>query len=243
MLITGALLLAACSGTTTSTSNSSSSSTAANQEYQTPTLSAGNQEKPTDGRSPGSGGTIESINGDTLTISTNQNEQITVTIDSNTTVQKTVTGSTADLAIGDSVMIAGTTDSSGNITATEISIRPQGQNAPQAPADGTMPTDSMPTGSTPTGSVPSGTPPTGQGQPQGKQDDGTMGTIASIGGDTLTVTTMEGTVKVTINSDTTVQKTIAGTTADLATGQSVNVRGSQDSNGNITADSIEISII
>jgi len=79
-------------------------------------------------------GTISSVNGNSFTVTTSQ-AQVTVNVGTNTTILKTVSGAISDLSVGDSLTVGGTTDSSGNIDATSISIRPPGQGFP-----GTSPT-------------------------------------------------------------------------------------------------------
>lgn len=67
----------------------------------------------------------------------------------------------------------------------------------------------------------------------------TAGTIASIDGDTITLTLADGsTVKVTTSSTTTVTKTDTGTLSDLAKGDTVSVIGATDSNGAVTATTV-----
>jgi len=79
-------------------------------------------------------GTISSVNGNSFTVTTSQ-AQVTVNISANTTILKTVNGAVSDLSVGDSLSVMGTIDSSGDIDATFISVRPQGQGIP-----GTSPT-------------------------------------------------------------------------------------------------------
>ncbi len=74
----------------------------------------------------GAQGTIKSINGNTLTIATAQND-ITVTLSGTTVIDKTSPASTTDLAQGDRVVVTGQRDSSGNMTATQILIEPATQ--------------------------------------------------------------------------------------------------------------------
>jgi hypothetical protein len=93
-------------------------------------------------------------------------------------------------------------------------------------------------------SSPSGVP---AGFDQGQRPDGaanglgdlTMGTIASIDGNTMTVTLADGTTTtITTTTDTTVTTTADGTVSDLATGDTVTVAGSAGSDGTVAATSI-----
>ncbi len=171
----------------------------------------------------GANGTITSINGNTLTLTTSQG-QATVIISSNTTIEKTVVGAVSDLTQGNFVTISGTTDSSGNIDATSIMLM-QGQPPTQAtPGNGTSTT--RPSGTFPGGSA-------------GRQM--TIGTISGINGNSITVmTTQQVQVTVNIDSNTVIQKTVAGSMSDLQTGVTLSAIGPTDSNGAVDATSISI---
>jgi len=70
---------------------------------------------------------------------------------------------------------------------------------------------------------------------------GTSGTLAKIDGNTLTLTTSQGSVTVKIIADnTTIQNITAGTPADLHEGQYLIAMGSTDAGGTVTAASIMI---
>jgi hypothetical protein len=157
---------------------------------------------------------------------------VTVNVSSNTTIQKTTTGTLSDLHEGDSLTVIGTQDTSGNITATSIIIRPEGQGTPQMPFAPVVPNP----GGTPT-TPSSGTNP---GFTGGGARHSTNGTLTKIDGNILTLTTAQGSVTVNVGSDTTIQKTTAGTLSDLHEGDSLTVIGNQDASGNITATSIII---
>lgn len=73
---------------------------------------------------------------------------------------------------------------------------------------------------------------------------GLVGTVSSVDGNTLTLTTGAGNVKVTITPSTTVTKTAPGSITDLTKGTNVRVTASSSSSGgnsngsSVTADSI-----
>ncbi len=67
-------------------------------------------------------GTITDINGDTLTLSTAQGQQTTVTINTDTKIQKIVSGTSSDLQTGETVTAIGPKDSNGDINAVSIMI-------------------------------------------------------------------------------------------------------------------------
>src|SRR5207302_9518200 len=69
---------------------------------------------------------------------------------------------------------------------------------------------------------------------------GVSGTIKSISGDTIQVSTALSVTTVTLGTTTTVLKTSPGTTADLQVRQQVTVRGQRDAAGNVTATTIQV---
>jgi hypothetical protein len=69
---------------------------------------------------------------------------------------------------------------------------------------------------------------------------GVAGTIKSISGNTVEVSTAQNVTTVTLNGTTTVMKSVAATTSDLQVGQTITVRGQRDSAGNVTATSIQV---
>jgi hypothetical protein len=206
------IVTVACSSTSSSTTSSTGSTTTTPASTTTTTSIVQRQ---------GSNGTIASINGNILTLTTSQG-QVTVNISSSTTIEKTAAGTAGDLNKGDSVTISGTADSSGNISATSITVRPQGQSLPT------------------TGNGGGFAIPNGGFSGVGTNLQFTIGTISGINGNSLTVTTAQSQVTVNISSSTVIQKTENGALSDLQTGVSLTVVGPTDSNGNINATSISI---
>jgi hypothetical protein len=76
----------------------------------------------------------------------------------------------------------------------------------------------------------------GAGGPGG----GVQGTVKSINGNTLQISTAQNVTTVTLSASTTIRKTLTGTTADLQPGVQVTIRGQADSSGAVTANSIQI---
>jgi len=183
--------------------------------YTTPT-------SPRTGGRRGASGTLSSINGDILTLTTSQGSVMVRIISDNTTIQNVTAGTLADLHQGQSLMVMGSQDASGTISATSIMIRPQFQSAPPNPYDGST-----------------------RWNPSSSRNDGARrgagGTLSKIDGNTLTLTTSQGTVTVLVSSDNiNIQNFTAGTLTDLHEGQFLNVMGPQDAAGNVTATSIII---
>jgi hypothetical protein len=83
--------------------------------------------------------------------------------------------------------------------------------------------------------------PNGSGGAQGAGfGGGTFGQLKSVNGNTLTVTTQNGDVTVDLTATTQIEKTTAGTPADLQAGQQLVIRGQRDSSGTVTAQSVQI---
>jgi hypothetical protein len=83
------------------------------------------------------------------------------------------------------------------------------------------------------------TPPSfADGQDRGRP--GVSGTVSQIAGSTIILNNQNGQVTVDILPNAVIQKTVAGTAADLQEGQMVTITGSADANGNITASRISI---
>ena len=188
----------------------------------------------------GTQGTIASIDGTTLSLTATSQDGTTstmkVTTTGDTTYTETVTGQVSDIAVGDNVVVIGTTSGSG-VAATAITDRgtlqaggfgggfPGGGYGPPngAPPQGA---NGAPNGSFPGGSVPAG----GNGGPGGPNGGGfTAGQVASVDGSTITVTAQDGSaVKVTTTSSTTVSVTKQISLSDLAVGDTVRVNGTVD---------------
>lgn len=69
---------------------------------------------------------------------------------------------------------------------------------------------------------------------------GVTGSIKSIQGNQLELSTATGVTTVNLTANTQIEKSISGTPADLQPGEQLVVRGQSDSNGNVTADQIQI---
>jgi hypothetical protein len=181
----------------------------------------------------GASGTIAAISGDTFTLSTRQG-RVTVNVPVNTSIQKEIAGSIADLQAGQFLMIDGTTDSNGNMTATSITVRPREPISRIGPPGGSF----NGTGGRPDISDNGGRPDFGffgngtSGGPEG----GAFGELLKINGDTLTITTASGQeITVTVGGGAAIQTIASATLADLQVGDSLTVIGSHDAAGNIDA--------
>lgn len=84
-----------------------------------------------------------------------------------------------------------------------------------------------------------GTPQPGQGGP-GRMGGGLMGTVERIEGNTLIVTTQEGSIRVQTTDTTLIEKYTAVTIGDLKAGERVMVSGTKQEDGSYTARSIRV---
>jgi uncharacterized protein DUF5666 len=69
---------------------------------------------------------------------------------------------------------------------------------------------------------------------------GAVGQIKSIDGNTITVSTPQSVVKVILTGTTQIEKFVAGSSSDLQVGTRIVVRGTPDSSGTITANTVQI---
>jgi len=84
-----------------------------------------------------------------------------------------------------------------------------------------------------------GTPQPGQGGAE-RFGGGVMGTIEAVEGDTLVVTTQEGTIRVQTTDTTLIEKYTTVTVGDLEAGEGVMVSGTRQDDGSYTARSIRV---
>ena len=155
-------------------------------------------------------GTIESVDGDELSLAT-VDGKIVATIIDDSSIQQFGVGTADDLAVGQRVTITGQGDETG-IAAWSVVV---------SPANTSLFEDR------------------GEFQ-AGRAMRGIIGTIQSIEGDTITVDTKVGLRTATINTDTEFQVLIAGSIEDISLGQLVTVTGTEAGDGSIAVQSILI---
>lgn len=82
----------------------------------------------TDAVQPGSTfGQIESIDGNTLSVTDRNGNPVTVQVTDTTLIEKNASVSVSDLAAGDTVIISGSDNSDGSITARSVQVAPAGR--------------------------------------------------------------------------------------------------------------------
>jgi len=182
------------------------------------------------GRRFGTGGTIASINGNTLTVTNPESNTTTKVVTSSTTrvtVAKTVT--VGDVATGDRVVVVGT-KSGTTVTATRINdmgsanaVVPNPNRAPGGPGGVNV-------------------PPGDDGGRRGFGPPGggfTAGTVTSVASGTIVVKAADGTTTtVKTSASTAVTKNVASSVSALKVGDAVRAVGATASDGTVTATSI-----
>ncbi len=172
-------------------------------------------------------GSVASVDGDTLTITTQQGD--TKVKLGGAKLEKTVAGSVEDLRPDQRVMLVAQQGQEGGYTASSVQIL--GAGTPQAMAGQLR--------------------GAGQGQPQGQGQGQAgadargrplVGSVVSLEGDTLTLSPQqqgESNLKVKLGGAP-IQKTVEATSADLKPGVRVVVTGQQGSDGSLTATEVQI---
>jgi hypothetical protein len=226
-------------GRTPDVSDSSTAAVTASADASTDEAAANSSSNmPMGGR--GTSGTVASIDGSTLTVTSSQDDStVTVETSDDTVVTEQVEGSLDDLAVGDTITVMGETADDGSVAATSV-VSGDDVGGFGGPGGGGQP----PAGAMPSGEMP--TPPTGaDGEmptpPDGGQFGGrTSGTITSISNGTIVVETDDGEVTVTTSDDTTVSIVQTLTVADLEEGDTVQVMGQTNDAGTVTAERIQV---
>jgi hypothetical protein len=187
----------------------------------------------------GTAGTIASINGSTLTITTQSGQTDAVATSTSTKVSEGVTGSVSAIKVGDHLVVMGSS-SSATIAAQQITDRGTatdagGPGGPPGGGNGPQGAHAAQGGNRPGRA---GGPAGANGGPGGSGGGSSAGTVASVNGSTLTLKTPSGsTITVTTSSTTTVTVVKTGAVGDLTVGEQIVVDGTT-SNGTITATSI-----
>jgi len=78
-------------------------------------------------------GTVAAEDSGSITLDTRDGSSHVILISPATTVQKSVSGSLSDVATGSTVVVMGTTNSDGSVSATSIQLRPAGSAPSAAP--------------------------------------------------------------------------------------------------------------
>lgn len=230
----GLVMLAAC-GSNPSTAGSSTSSASA-----TATACAQLRAKAT-GIGRAATGTLQSISGTTLVISTQQGKSVTVTYSSSTRFSQQSLISATALKEGTYVMVAGS-NANNTYTATRITVTNATSTGGFPRLSGTPGTGRF-SGSNPCFSRRQfGTPGAGlPGNSSSSNFRGLIGTVSQVSSVGLTLTDTTGaSYSVAITPQTQIVQTSSATSAALKTGIALTVTGAPGNNGVVNARAISI---
>ncbi|GEM_PF-6291871 len=160
-------------------------------------------------------GTVQKVEGNTITLAGRDGATTAVKVSDKTTIQKTVQGSLSDVVAGISITVLGSQQSDGSISAATVSL------VAAAQALGQM-------------------APGGLGADRG----GAAGTVQKIDGKAITLTLRDGSAqKVVVSDSTSYQKMGQGSISDLAAGATIVVIGEKDGQGAIEATTITLAAV
>ncbi|HUE75238.1 MAG TPA: DUF5666 domain-containing protein [Chloroflexota bacterium] len=194
-------------------------------------------------------GDVERIDEQSITIQTS-NGLLQVALTDQTTYQKITDGTLAALKVGDTVSVRGDSAGDGAVTATSLQVMAAGGQTGPAGFPGRTGQDGVGGGGPGQGGFSGARPGAGtagglrQGQP-GQPDQagpGNMlfGSIQSIDGQTLTLTTLKGSVTVTLAESAQIRQTVAASRTEVAAGQAITVVGQGAPDGTIRALAVTI---
>lgn len=186
-------------------------------------------------------GTLQNINGNTLTITNLQGKSVTATYSSTTRFARQTAITANTLKEGGFVAVQVSKQPDNTYAATRIMIANRnnftgnGQNGQQrrnnANANG-CPRPTRPNGGNGNG---------GNGNNANGATRGVTGTLGQINGSTITVTEANGSdFTITLTKDTQITQTVQATSADLKTGTLITLTGQANSQGTIAAQNITI---
>jgi hypothetical protein len=182
----------------------------------------------------GASGQLVQINGTTLTLSTT-NGDVTVTYTSTTPITQTTTGVTADIVSGTCVVIVGTKDATGAVTATSVRMTQAVNgacatgNAFRGGAGGSFP--ARPSGAARPSNAPTPNPNAAV----------ISGVVASVLGTSVTVRASSGTTTtVTVPTTVAVNESQTASGSDLAVDDCLLARGPKGTSGAIAATALTI---
>ena len=163
------------------------------------------------------------------------NGDVTVTFTSSTSIEKTSTGTYADITTGSCINATGTEDASGTVTATTASVSPSTNGTCSLGArfgSGVNPGGPFSGGSFGPRAVPSGI---------ASDLSFVRGIVTAASGTSVTVQSTTGTSQ-TVIVPTAIQVSVSapGTSADLVEGACVSAAGPKGSSGTVAAQSLDI---
>jgi hypothetical protein len=185
-------------------------------------------------RGDGASGQLVQVSGSTLTLSTATGD-VTVTFTASTSIEKTGTGTAADITTGSCITATGTADTGGSLTATTVTVSPSSAGTCSLAGrlgGGLVPGGPFIGASFSPRPLPSGTAP---------GFSFVRGVVTAVSGTSVTVRSATGTTEsIVLSTSASVSSTTAGTAADLVDGVCVTAVGPRSSSGNVTAQSLVV---
>ena len=194
------------------------------------------------GRGPNGGvvaGTVKSINGNVVTVTTNNNGDVQFQLSDSVAVQKVVDATVRDVVPGKFVTVTGQSNADGTIEASSLQVG----DRPLRPDGGANGGFAPPDGGANGGFAPPGGGSNGGFAPPGGGSNGgfVAGTVKSTGNNTVTIsTTNRGDVVVELPGTAVIRATVAGTASDIVVGQTVLAIGQTGANGAVVAASVQV---
>jgi hypothetical protein len=227
MLCGGAMLLAGCGSAAASSATS-------------PTPTAGQRGGGT-GAGAGTSGQLVQINGTTLVLSTT-NADVNVTYTSTTPITQASTGPTADIVTGSCVVIIGTKDSAGSVTATSVQLRAAVSGAcTNAAAGGGAAGGGRPGGGAGFPGRPSGAAAPSGAPTLNPNAAFVNGLVTAVTGTSITVQQTSGTPStVTVPTTITVNESRTAAASELAVDDCLLARGAKNASGVVAATALTI---
>ena len=180
----------------------------------------------------GTSGQLVQVNGTTLTVSTTKGD-VTVTYTGSTPITQASTGPTADIVAGSCVVIVGTKDATGAVTASSVSLRPAVNGACTGTGFGGAGGGGF--------TRPSGAP-TRSGVPTLNPNTTFVnGMVTAVSGTQMTVQSATGSsTTITVPTTLTVNETQPASASDLTVNICLLARGTKDSSGVVAATALTI---
>ena len=234
LAVTGAaaLSIAACSSSNTSSPTTSPSSAASS-----PTTSQTTPSAPANGQARVSG-LIASVSGNAVQVTQNENGNATVDFTPSTKINEVVPAALSDVTTGSCVTVQpGHEESQGGqpVTAATVRVRAAADGkCPQAKAGAP---GSGPGSTTP---APSGSPTTAPAKRSAVQ-----GTVASVAGNTINITSTDASgntaqTAVTVNDKTKYSKQASATSQAVSAGKCIAAWGTKDGSGTLQATTLDL---
>jgi hypothetical protein len=234
LLLLIAILLAGCGSKTT---NSTAATTSSPSASSTPCTSVRSGQI----RGQNAVGTLKSLNGSTLQISTLQGTSVTVTYTSTTRFTRQASIVASALQEGESVTVTVSQNADNTYSARRIVVVNTSNGSQAFPFTGQR-ANSLCARRTPTGGFGNFGGFGNAGNTNGTSGARTLlGTVGQLSGSTLTITDRTGAnYTVTVTAQTQISQTTSVTASALKIGMALTVTGTKDNQGGITARTIAI---